>query len=161
MTRPRDLEYQMQALFFLAVDADPHLRDLPIYAVPNFAGNYGDKLSRVVNGLRAKRSGRRKGVPDVCVDVARGGFHGLRIEFKVEGNAPKPEQDEWHQLLREHGFCVLVLYDANDAHRYLHWYLAGDERAAHMDRICEAERAARTSRRRPRRGGAGRNAINT
>ena len=143
----RDEEFYMQAMFFNFVLDHTQLCALPIYAVPNFSGHYGTKLQRVIAGQKAKRSGRRKGVPDVIVDVARGTAHGLRIEFKVGSNKPAKEQDNWHAAMREHGYLVAVCTDAEQAISLLLDYLKNGERARLLNDVCELERVARYSRR--------------
>ena len=40
-----------------------------------------------VNGARMVAEGMKKGVPDICLPVARGGHHGLYIELKRERNS--------------------------------------------------------------------------
>jgi hypothetical protein len=143
----RDDEFRMQAMFFNAVLDHGALRDLPIYAVPNFSGHYGTPLQRVIAGGKANKAGRRKGVPDVIVDVARHPFHGLRIEFKVDGAKPAPEQDDWHNAMRVHGYAVVVCTATDEALDLLFDYVHGGDRVRLFDQVCEIERAARTQRR--------------
>lgn len=143
----REDEYRMQATFFAHVLDSHALRDLPIYAVPNFAGHYGTALQRVIAGSKAKKSGRRKGVPDVIVDVPHANAHGLRIEFKVENKQPEPEQDDWHGAMRVHGYCVVVSRSAEHALRVLQDYVSGGTLAMAEDALCEAERVVRMRRR--------------
>lgn len=96
----------------------------PIYAVPNFAGHLGTAASRVRAGAKAKREGRRAGIPDVCVDVARGAWHGLRLEFKTESGRVRPEQKAWHERLRANGYRVEVVRSAEQAVLLLIDYMA-------------------------------------
>lgn len=61
-----------------------------------------------------KRAGVRPGYPDLLLDVARGGYHGLRIELKAPraelGRAPKlsPEQSAWIEWLRKQNYRAVV-----------------------------------------------------
>lgn len=123
--RPQELEFEAQVAFFRLVLEDPALEALPIYAVPNFAGHYGTERQRKLNGGRAKASGRRKGIPDVNVDVPIGVSPGLRFEFKVEGKNPDAEQKVWHSRLRALGFVVVVVVTPAEALGLLRDYLAG------------------------------------
>jgi len=59
--------------------------------------------------MKCKRSGMKKGYPDIYLPVARKGYHGLFIEVKVGYNKPSPEQLEWKRLLDEQGYRSLVL----------------------------------------------------
>lgn len=86
-----------------------------LYAVPN-----GGLRSKAVAG-KLKAQGVKSGVPDIQLDVARKGFHGLRIELKVpevkavpnitKRKAPgrtSPEQDAWLEQLRVQGYKAEV-----------------------------------------------------
>lgn len=78
---------------------------LMLAAVPNG----GDRHSVVAAKMRAE--GVRKGYPDYLLDVARQGFHGLRIELKRQRFSPsdvKPEQREWIDRLRKAGYRAEV-----------------------------------------------------
>jgi hypothetical protein len=72
------------------------------------------------------REGLRKGYPDISLDVARGRFHGLRIELKRadRSNKPTPEQLEWIDRLRHYGYSAVVCYGAQDAINTIKAYLA-------------------------------------
>ncbi len=60
------------------------------------------------NGAALRRQGLKKGVPDLCLPVARGGFHGLYIEMKRVGEKPTDNQKRWLQLLKQQGYCTTV-----------------------------------------------------
>lgn len=61
-----------------------------LYHVPNEG-----KRSRTA-GARMKAEGLKKGVPDLCLPVARGGCHGLYIELKREKSGKATAaQIEW------------------------------------------------------------------
>ena len=56
-----------------------------------------------------KRQGVKSGVPDLCLPVPRGPFHGLFIELKrVKGGALSGRQKEWLGLLNHHGYRAVV-----------------------------------------------------
>ena len=122
--RTRDDEFHIQAAFFALVDLDARTKALPIYAVPNFAGHYGTAVSRIVAGKRANMAGRKKGVPDVCIDVPRGTHHGFRIEFKTDVGRVSPEQRTWIAMLEAQGFRVDVHRSARHAWDALLVYLS-------------------------------------
>ena len=116
-------EHAIQSALFALIDKDPRLAGLPIYAVPNFPGHVGRASARIRAGARAKAEGRRKGVPDLNVDVARGGLHGLRIEMKSAKGSVGPEQREWHQRLTAQGYGVFVFRDEHAAYACILGYL--------------------------------------
>ena len=71
-----------------------------------------------------KRQGVRAGVPDLCIPVANGGYHGLYIEMKAGKNKPTDNQVRWLELLRRNGYAAFVCYGADNAieciRRYMH-----------------------------------------
>ena len=72
-----------------------------------------------------KRQGVKKGVPDLCLPVARGGFHGLYIELKYGRNKPTEDQAAWIAALREQGYAAEVCYGWQQAKELLEKYLSG------------------------------------
>ena len=121
------LEHAEQVAFFQRVDMSPFTKHLPIYAVPNAGGYTGNFKSNVVRATRMKKEGVRRGPPDINVDVARRGYHGLRIEMKRQrGGSLSPDQKAWHTLLREQGYYVEVCYGAEPAWNTLLSYLGID-----------------------------------
>jgi hypothetical protein len=81
-----------------------------LYAVPNG----GHRSKPVAKRLAAE--GVKPGVPDLCLPVARGGFHGLYVEMKRKARSTTtPEQKAWHVALREQGYRVEVCRGADAA----------------------------------------------
>lgn len=102
-----------------------------LYAVPN-----GGLRSKAVAG-KLKAQGVKSGVPDIQLDVARKGFHGLRIELKVPEVKAVPgitkrkapgrtsvEQDAWLEQLRAQGYRAEVAHGWSDAMEILVDYLS-------------------------------------
>jgi len=55
-----------------------------------------------------KRQGVKAGVPDICLPVPRGIYHGLFMELKAGKNKTTPEQDKWINALADKGYAVAV-----------------------------------------------------
>lgn len=91
-----------------------------LYAVPN--GGKRDKRTAAM----LKAEGVKRGVPDVVLPVARGGFHGLYIEMKVGRNKTSDEQNTWIAALEAEGYCTVVAYGWEAAARALCDYLGLD-----------------------------------
>lgn len=130
----RDAEHIEQCLLFdWAERASGRIPELRLmYAVPNFAGFHGSARARLASGVRAKREGRKAGVPDVFLPAARGVYHGLYIEMKDPAKRPKregssggvrPDQAEWHVALRAQGYYVAVCWTWTDARDTIERYL--------------------------------------
>lgn len=88
-----------------------------------------DVRSAMITGGRLKAQGVKAGVPDVGLDVARQGKHGLRIEMKKPGlqktknGGCSDEQVAWLDHLSKQGYAVFVAYSWTDAKNILIWYL--------------------------------------
>ena len=99
----------------------PELRLM--YHIPNEG-----KRSRVT-GARMSAEGLKKGVPDICLPVARGGSHGLYIELKrAKGGRVTPEQIEWLENLKNQGYEVAVCNGWETAAKVIENYLKGEGR---------------------------------
>lgn len=90
-----------------------------LFAVPN-----GSKRSQA-QAAWAKAEGLKVGVPDLWLPVSRQGYHGLVIELKTLDKASKtsPEQDDWLDWLREHGWFSKMCRGADDAIKTIAIYL--------------------------------------
>ncbi|HHA2772087.1 TPA: VRR-NUC domain-containing protein [Stenotrophomonas maltophilia] len=125
-TRPRHPEDAHQkALFDWVAAASAQLPDLQyLMHVPN--GGRRGKLEAV----RLKAQGVRAGYPDLVLDVARGGYHGLRIELKATradlGRKPEVSavQRSWLTRLQQQGYRAVVCEGWLAAREELLFYLA-------------------------------------
>lgn len=62
-------------------------------------------------------------MPDLCLPVAKNGYHGLYIEMKYGRNKSTEKQEEWQKALQEQGYFVAVCYGAEEAERVIASYL--------------------------------------
>lgn len=77
------------------------------------------------NGALLKSMGLKKGVPDMCLPVSRGGFHALYIELKKDKKAkPSAEQLEWYKALNAAGNLCFISYGADEAIRIIKSYMS-------------------------------------
>ena len=90
-----------------------------LYHVPN----EGKRTASA--GGRLKAAGMRAGVPDLCLPVPRGGYHGLYIEMKYGKNKPTQAQNEWLNALREQGYFTAVCYGFYETVNTIRQYLQG------------------------------------
>lgn len=95
------------------------LRKVPVFHIPNGGFRNGREAANL------KRQGVRAGVPDLCVPVARGGYHSLYIEMKAGRGRVSDRQREWLRLLRDQGMCAYVCYGASNAIALIDEYLNG------------------------------------
>jgi hypothetical protein len=72
-----------------------------------------------------KAQGVMAGVPDFYLDVARGGYHGMRIELKRSiGGVLSPAQQLWLGWLRTQGYYAIVCRGWEEARDALSDYLS-------------------------------------
>lgn len=116
---PRQLEHEEQkALFKWASYQTSRLPELSLlFAIPN-----GGKRSKAVAG-KLKAEGVKAGVPDICLPVARGSYHGLYIELKAERGKVTPLQYEWAEALTDQGYLALVCHGWERAKAAIEKYL--------------------------------------
>lgn len=88
-----------------------------LYHIPN--GGIRD----AIEGRHLKQAGVKRGVPDLCLPVARGGYHGLYIEMKAGSGRTRPEQDWWGERLRGQEYRWEVCRGWQEAVQTLEWYL--------------------------------------
>ena len=116
-------EHQIQAAVIYQWKLMHHRYGLPeyaLYAVPN--GGRRDAIT----GARLKAEGVRSGILDLNLDVARGLYHGLRIELKRPGaiNNTSDAQDEVIVYLRKAGYLVAVCDDPEKCINIIKAYLS-------------------------------------
>ena len=70
----------------------------------------------------------KPGVPDICLPVARGGYHGLYIELKTKTGSQSPEQKQWQRDLLNEGYCAVVCRGFYEAVDTIDWYMKGAKR---------------------------------
>ena len=85
----------------------PKLKMLLVSSV-NGAMLQGTPEQRAKSWKRLESEGAVPGVSDLFLFVARGGYHGLCIEMKVEGNTQSPKQKEFEALVTEQNYKYVV-----------------------------------------------------
>ncbi len=95
----------------------PELRLL--FAIPN--GGFRAKAT----AAKLHAEGVRPGVPDVCLPVARGGYHACWIEMKCRGGRVRESQADWLTDLSQEGHFAVVCYNWTTAAHIVERYLSG------------------------------------
>ena len=88
-----------------------------MFHIPN-----GGTRNKVEAG-HLKVQGVKAGVPDICLPVAKGTYHGMWIELKVDKNTTSEAQDEWLLALASKGYATAVAWSWQEARRFLIYYL--------------------------------------
>jgi hypothetical protein len=95
------------------------------FAIPNGGSRH------LLEALKLKRCGVQRGVPDICVPIPSGSYHGLFIELKrVSGSKVSDEQAEWINYLNKMGYYAKIAYGFIEAKAIVEYYLALTPHAA-------------------------------
>lgn len=101
------------------------MQGIRFYAIPN-----GGKRN-LFEALKLKRMGVVAGVPDLCIPVPSGGYHGLYIELKREkGGKVSTNQSEWLAFLSGKGYYAQVARGFEEAKEIVTHYLGLTKPAA-------------------------------
>lgn len=80
-----------------------------MYHIPN-----GGKRN-ITTAKRLKAEGVKPGVPDICLPVPKGSYHGLYIEMKAGKNKATKLQEEWLIALSNNGYSTAICYGWEEA----------------------------------------------
>lgn len=80
-----------------------------LFAIPNGGAR------TAITGALLKAEGVRAGVPDLCLCLPRGGFHGLYIELKAGKGRMSESQKIWQERLRAQQYRAECCYGADEA----------------------------------------------
>ena len=116
---PRPSEYDECAAFMEWCDL--HWRKYPglhlLYHIPN--GEWRDYQT----GVKLKKMGVKRSIPDYHLPVSRHSYHSLYIEMKRIGEKPTRDQNARHEQLRAEGHWVEVAEGWEAAVATVQWYL--------------------------------------
>lgn len=109
-TVPDEHSEQVSLMYQVKIYTGKYPELAMLYAIPN-GGN-----RNVVTAKKLKAEGVKAGVPDLCLPVPRGNYHGLYIELKrTKGGSVSAEQTRWMDALRGQGYRAEVCKGAEEA----------------------------------------------
>lgn len=76
-----------------------------------------------IEAKHLKWQGVKSGVPDLCLPVARHGFHGLYIELKTPTGTPSDNQKWWLTQLHDQHYKAVICHGWEEAKQCLTDYL--------------------------------------
>ena len=99
-----------------------------LYHIPNEG-----QRSRAT-GARMRAEGLKRGVPDLCLPVPRGGYHGLYIELtRRSGGRVSDDQRGWIEALARMGYRAEICQGWQAAAEMIEAYLKGSAKGATSD----------------------------
>ena len=90
-----------------------------LHAIPNGGSRHPAEAKNL------KAAGVKPGVPDLCLPVARGKYHGLYIELKSSKGKLSEYQDQWLKSLSHQGFLAICCHGFDEAKSAILNYLFG------------------------------------
>lgn len=115
----RNIESKLQQMMIRYFDVQyPELFPL-LYAIPN-GGKRGIITAKIM-----KAEGVRRGVADLKLAIAKGGYHGLYIEVKTDEGRQNPEQKAFQRAVQMQGYCYRVVRSLDEFIALVKDYLAG------------------------------------
>ena len=115
---PQEKDEQVALMKWAVLSAGrrPELR--LIYHIPNGGSR------NAIEARHLKAQGVKAGVPDICLPVARQGYHGLYIELKRQkGGRVSEAQQDWIDRLNEQGYLARVCAGFREAVKVIDEYL--------------------------------------
>lgn len=119
MTSEHEIQAQLMAWAGLMAGQYPELSLL--FAIPNEVRIPG--RAGMLTVQRMKAEGMKKGVPDLCLPVARNGYYGLFLENKKPDGAVRAEQAWWLDKLCAQGYLAVAVFSLEEAIEVLTEYL--------------------------------------
>lgn len=119
--RSSEHEQQVTVIAWARLKEYEHPELALLHAIPNA----GKRSIRLAAWMKAE--GLKAGVPDLCLPVARGNYHGLYIEMKWGDNTPSDEQEWWLSALGEQGYLATVCWSAGEAIETIEQYLRSEQ----------------------------------
>lgn len=91
-----------------------------LYHIPNEGKRSGRE------GAKLRRMGLRRGVSDLCLPVARCGYHGLYIELKAKDGRATAEQKKFIEEVGREGYLARLCFGADEAVKLIEDYICGN-----------------------------------
>lgn len=103
---PEPYEYQIQIKVINWAKGEVY-KNNPLALYLHHSPNGGDRDER--EAARFYAMGTKSGYPDLILDIAKGGYHGMRIELKRSDNDKESENQTTRiRLLREEGYHAVI-----------------------------------------------------
>lgn len=122
--RHRESNIQIQCVRYFTLQ-------YPEYTWRTADGHFGSLLNSVPNGGHRsateaaimKAEGVVPGVADLELNIARGGYHGLKIEMKTDTGRQSPSQKAWQTQIEAQGYKYAVCRSFDEFVKIIENYL--------------------------------------
>tara|TARA_R100001440_G_scaffold171_1_gene495 strand:- start:685 stop:1098 length:414 start_codon:yes stop_codon:yes gene_type:complete len=79
------------------------------YPKAKYCASLGGIYTSPTQAVKAKRTGYKRGFPDLQITEARGGYFGLFLELKTNKGRATKDQKEWVEDLNNRGYKALIV----------------------------------------------------
>lgn len=86
-----------------------------------YCASAGGMRVNMVTAVNMKRSGYKKGFPDIFIYEPCRVYKGLAIELKAGAGKASPEQKVWQQELQKRGYCAVIMPGNLEFSEALEW----------------------------------------
>jgi len=90
-----------------------------------FCASAGGVRTGYKQAVKMKRTGYKKGFPDLQICEAVGGYHGLFLELKTLKGVASPEQKQWRADLLRRGYYAAIVKGVEPCIEIIDKYLSG------------------------------------
>lgn len=91
-----------------------------------YCGSMGGQYQIYISQrIKAKKTGYKKGFPDLFIYEPRGKYNGLAIELKTGNNKASKEQKWWCKELNKRGYVAEICIGIDESLNIINKYLGG------------------------------------
>ena len=76
-----------------------------------------------ITGAIIKKEGAVRGVADLELNIAKGGWHGLKIEMKTAKGRHSPYQKQWQKDIEAEGYLYAIVRSVDEFIQLITWYI--------------------------------------
>lgn len=97
------------------------------YPKARYCASLGGIYTSPTQAAKAKRTGYKRGFPDLQITEARGGYFGLFLELKTKKGRATKDQQEWIKALNKRGYKALIVKGVDECIKTIDQYLKAEE----------------------------------
>ena len=96
------------------------------YPKAKYCASLGGIYTSPTQAVKAKRTGYKRGFPDLQITEAKGGYFGLFLELKTNKGRATKDQKEWIKDLTNRGYKALIVKGIDECIKAIDNYMKLD-----------------------------------
>lgn len=93
------------------------------YPKVKYCASLGGIYTSPTQAVKAKRTGYKRGFPDLQITEAKGGYFGLFLELKTNKGRATKDQKEWIKDLNNRGYKALIVKGIDECMKAIDTYM--------------------------------------